>query len=93
MLGPWTKSKWSYGELNDSTVEFQLTNEAWTVSGTGKFLVALNPKGQVRVDIVVQHPGPHWSQITKINYHLGQRCVSKIQKHSDQKKAKFRVEC
>ena len=92
MIGPWTESKWGYDELQDATVEFRLVGPKWTVSGVGKFEVAGNPEGRLKIDIIIKQQPALGGQI-KTNFHLGQECVSKIRKHPDQGKAKFQLEC
>jgi hypothetical protein len=93
MLAPWTKSDWTHEELHKASVQFRLVGPVWTVSGIGQFRVGGTDKARLRIDIVVEQPGAHWSQINQTNFHLGQDCVSNIRRHPDQEKAKFLVEC
>jgi hypothetical protein len=91
MKAPWTKSKWGRADLNEQTVEFELTGEKVRVSGIGKFLVSENLEKFVAVNIEILEPGIHWSQIKQTWFHLGQAAVDRIQLHPDQTKGKCRL--
>jgi hypothetical protein len=53
----WIKSKWCRDDLNDKSVEFriraELENKLVPVSGNGRFRTLENPKGLIRIEIVV----------------------------------------
>ena len=86
----WVKSKWKSKELDGKTVEFKLTAPNYWVEGLGLFRVLENPKGELKIDIVVsRYETP--DKITDHIYHLYQPTADKIEVNPDPKKSDFRV--
>lgn len=86
----WVKSKWQWEDLRDKYVEFRLTAPKYQVKGIGKFLVRINPRGELAIDICV-FEGDIPYHIVETRYYLGQDAADKIEKHPNQKVAEFRL--
>jgi hypothetical protein len=86
----WVKSKWKSKELDGKSVEFKLTAPDHYINGRGDFRVIGNPKGELRIDIVVTvDVSPN--KKTDYIYHLYQPTADKIQVNPNPKKADFIV--
>jgi hypothetical protein len=86
----WVKSKWTSEQLNGKSVEFKLTAPDHYIKGRGDFRVIGNPKGELRIDIVVTVDVSPYKKTDYI-YHLYQPTANKIQINSNPKKADFLV--
>ena len=85
----WTKSKWSYDDLNDKTVEFRIPARGGMVHGLGRFLVRRNPDGLLAGDATTDIEGRDWAERIFTRYHLPQVAVDRIERHPDQSVAAF----
>jgi hypothetical protein len=88
----WTRSQWSFDDLENKTVEFRLRLDAdKTVSGRGRFLLAENPDLLLSVRIRVDMQGDHWSSRIQHDYQAPQAAVDRIERHPDPTVADFRL--
>lgn len=86
----WVKSKWTSEQLDGKSVEFKLTAPDHYIKGRGDFRVIGNPKGELRIDIVVTVDiSPN--KKTDYIYHLYQPTADKIQVNPNPKEADFIV--
>ena len=86
----WTKSKWSYDDLQGKTVEFKIPIKRGRVHGIGDFLIKVNPAGFLAIDVTVDE-ALTWSQRVVHRYHIPQEGVDLIERHPDPKIADFRL--
>ena len=80
----WTKSKWSYDDLNGKSVEFRIPFETGIVHEVGKFLVRQNPDGLLAIDISTDKPGNFWGVRVFTRYPLTQFAANRIERHPNQ---------
>jgi hypothetical protein len=86
----WIKSKWTFEDLKDKTVEFRLISPEWRIKGIGKFLVRINPAGELAVDIcAVKSATPY--EVVEMRFYLFQKVADKIERHPDKAIADFRL--
>ena len=85
----WTKSKWTYQDLEGKTVEFKIPARGGIVHGLGKFLVRQNPDGLLAIDAATDIQGKHWAERIFTRYQIPQLGVDRIERHPDQSVAEF----
>jgi hypothetical protein len=86
----YTKSKWSASDLMDKKVEFRIPLTNGTVGGIGTFIISEGKEG-LDIQIGVDAPGRKPDERRHVLYRLPQRLVDRIERHSDQSVAEFRV--
>ncbi len=86
----WVKTEWSYDDLQDKRVQFELTAPDKKVSGTGVFRISKRPSGERHIEIVVTTAPSYWERTDHI-FTLRQVHASRIQRHPDQSVAEFQV--
>jgi hypothetical protein len=86
----WIKSKWTWEDLRDKTVEFRLIAPRFQVEGMGKFLVRINPAGELAVEICAIESATR-SEIVESRFYLFQQVADKIERHPNPAVAAFRL--
>ena len=86
----WVKTKWSYDDLNEKRVQFELSASDKQVSGIGVFRISQRPSGEQRIEIVVTTAPSYWERIDHI-FTLRQVHANGIQRHPDQSIAEFQL--
>ncbi len=86
----WTKSPWTYKDLDQKSVEFKIhVNKRW-IHGIGKFVVSQNQRGWLSVGIEKVSPKSSSSRVVHL-FPIPQDGVDMIEKHPDQTVAHFRL--
>jgi hypothetical protein len=82
----WVSSKWSYDELNEKSVYFDISEPFDPVAdGIGDFAIRESPDGLLAITILVFDP-------TKIHrFPLCQPLADRIEIHPDQNVSRFRL--
>jgi len=88
----WTKSKWTYEQLERKTVQFRIPANRCEVHGIGEFRVRQNPKGLLAVEISVDLLSTMFSRTDHL-FSIPQAGVDAIELHADQAVAQFRLFC
>jgi hypothetical protein len=89
-MDTWTKSKWSYEQLEHKTVEFKIPGERCWIHGVGEFLIRRNPQGLLAIEISVDLPETAFSRVDR-RFQIAQVGVDAIEWHDDQAGAQFRL--
>src|SRR5205814_5811334 len=88
--GFWVKINLSREELDKKSVQFELTDPKFSVSGIGTFRISQRPTGEKRIEIVVTTAPSYWELRDHI-FTLRQRHADRIRKHEDQSVANFQL--
>ena len=90
---PWVHSKWSASELNERSIEFQLSLEGRLFRGIGQLLVRQNPEGEIAVEIVSEEQGSTSHERLQRRFIVPGAAVERIEFHPDSLIASFRLYC
>lgn len=85
-----TKSKFSFDDLNEKSVEFQILTRNGFLHGIGKFLVRQTSDGLLDVVLEVCELVTSTEEVSH-QFQVPQEIVGKIERHSDQSVAEFRL--
>jgi len=84
----WTKSNWNYGDLNDSSVEFDMKDSITSMCGQGTLSACQNPEGLLAVCLVVEiQANPFLKHFW--TFPLNQSAIDRLAIHPDQSVAKL----
>lgn len=61
----WVKTDWPSKDLENKSVQFELTAPKMRVSGIGEFLVRTRPNGEQRIEIDVTLPEPYPTMVQR----------------------------
>lgn len=86
----WIKSKWTWEDLQDKTVQFRLISPKWRIEGIGKFLMRINPASEVAIEICAIKSAT-LAEVVEMRFYLYQKVADKIERHPDPTIADFRL--